>query len=188
MKTALCVLSIFLSVVSVLAQNPTSQELKVVPNVDLQKYSGACYEIARLPNRFQNMCESDVTATYIPDGDELIVTNRCRINPLANSGEHIGNSLSQLRHSCRCHSPRKKFLQTQILYCFVPRTYPLHVLHKISYGHVDLQFAGMGDKLEEMESRYRNALVPPIRWGNPAHRAGQVRKEVWSPLNVWRQL
>jgi lipocalin len=39
-------------------------ELEVVPSVDLNRYAGKWYEIARLPNRFQNQCAGNVTANY----------------------------------------------------------------------------------------------------------------------------
>jgi lipocalin len=32
--------------------------------VDLERYAGRWYEIARLPNRFQERCAGDVAATY----------------------------------------------------------------------------------------------------------------------------
>lgn len=35
--------------------------------------------------------------------------------------------------------------------------------HKVAYGHVDLQFAGMGDKLSDMEQLYRQSLLPSMR-------------------------
>ena len=35
--------------------------------------------------------------------------------------------------------------------------------HKVAYGHVDLQFAGMGNKLAEMEHLYRPSLLPSMR-------------------------
>jgi apolipoprotein D and lipocalin family protein len=54
-------------------------DLKTVPKVDLQKYSGVWYEIARLPNRFQKNCAGDVSATYTLNPDRTIkVVNRCR--------------------------------------------------------------------------------------------------------------
>jgi apolipoprotein D and lipocalin family protein len=55
-----------------------SQELTVVDSVDLARYAGRWYEIARLPNRFQNDCTGNVTATYtvLPNG-EIQVVNRC---------------------------------------------------------------------------------------------------------------
>ena len=53
-------------------------ELTVVPSVDLQRYAGKWYEIARFPNRFQRACVSDVSATYSlrPDG-KVTVLNQC---------------------------------------------------------------------------------------------------------------
>ncbi|HQT33102.1 MAG: lipocalin family protein [Thiobacillus sp.] len=52
--------------------------LPTVPAVDLGRYSGTWYEIARLPNRFQAMCVSDTRATYQPDGKGVLVVNECR--------------------------------------------------------------------------------------------------------------
>ena len=48
---------------------------------------------------------------------------------------------------------------------FRPSLLPSNVSlwHKVGYGHVDLQFAEMGDKLVEMEERYRNVLLPTMR-------------------------
>ena len=53
--------------------------LDVAPAVDLARYAGKWHEIARLPNRFQRDCASDVTATYTlrPDG-KITVLNECR--------------------------------------------------------------------------------------------------------------
>jgi apolipoprotein D and lipocalin family protein len=54
-------------------------DLNTVPNVDLQKYSGVWYEIARLPNKFQKDCVGDVTAEYTLQQDGKIkVVNGCR--------------------------------------------------------------------------------------------------------------
>ena len=61
----------------------TAQEkgpLRVVPEVDLVRYSGQWYEIARLPNPFQERCAADVTATYtLRDDGRITVLNRCRM-------------------------------------------------------------------------------------------------------------
>lgn len=53
--------------------------LEVVPSVDLTRYAGKWYEIARLPNRFQRDCAGNTTATYTlrPDG-KITVLNECR--------------------------------------------------------------------------------------------------------------
>lgn len=50
-----------------------------VQQVDVQRYAGMWYEVARAPNSFQAKCEGDVTATYRPLADGSIkVINRCR--------------------------------------------------------------------------------------------------------------
>ena len=56
-----------------------SDALKVVPEVDLERYQGTWYQIARLPNRFQEDCVGNVTAHYQLRADGRIdVTNQCR--------------------------------------------------------------------------------------------------------------
>jgi apolipoprotein D and lipocalin family protein len=53
--------------------------VQTVDNVDLKRYLGEWFEIARFPNRFQRQCLGDVRALYSlsPDG-RLDVVNRCR--------------------------------------------------------------------------------------------------------------
>jgi apolipoprotein D and lipocalin family protein len=54
-------------------------ELEVVQSVDLTRYAGRWYEIARLPNSFQKKCADSVTANYTMREDGKIeVINRCR--------------------------------------------------------------------------------------------------------------
>ncbi len=54
-------------------------ELEVVQSVDLSRYAGRWYEIARLPNSFQKKCADEVTADYTMREDGKIeVINRCR--------------------------------------------------------------------------------------------------------------
>ena len=66
-------LALLLSMASV-ADKP----LPVVPQVDLQKYAGRWYEIARLPNRFERECVRDITATYrLLPGSRVDVLNQC---------------------------------------------------------------------------------------------------------------
>jgi len=76
-------LLVFLIVAPTLFSNSFAQEkpmpdLQAVPTVDLQRYAGTWYEIARLPNAFQKNCAGDVTATYTLDSDGIEVVNRCR--------------------------------------------------------------------------------------------------------------
>src|SRR6185436_1116625 len=52
--------------------------VRTVPSVDLNRYLGDWFEIARLPNRFQTNCFGNVRATYASTADgRLEVTNRC---------------------------------------------------------------------------------------------------------------
>jgi apolipoprotein D and lipocalin family protein len=61
------------------AERRGKEPLRVVPSVDLPRYAGLWYEVARLPNRFEEKCAGDVTAEYTPKGtDRLKVVNRCR--------------------------------------------------------------------------------------------------------------
>jgi apolipoprotein D and lipocalin family protein len=61
------------------ASAQTPAPVRPVPFVDLDRYAGDWFEIARFPNRFQRQCVGDVRASYArrPDG-RLAVTNRCR--------------------------------------------------------------------------------------------------------------
>jgi len=61
------------------AEKDSSKELPVVSKVDLNRYLGQWYEIARLPNNFQKKCIGDVTANYsLRSGGGIEVVNRCR--------------------------------------------------------------------------------------------------------------
>ena len=58
---------------------PAAPPLAVVPGVDLTRYAGKWYEIAKYPNRFQRGCVG-ATAEYTlsDDGTRVDVVNRCR--------------------------------------------------------------------------------------------------------------
>jgi apolipoprotein D and lipocalin family protein len=65
------------AITAALADSAT--ELRTVPSVDLNRYVGKWFEIARYPNRFEKACASDVTAQYTlrPNG-KIEVVNSCR--------------------------------------------------------------------------------------------------------------
>lgn len=55
--------------------------LATVSSVDLKRYMGKWYEIARYPNRFQRKCTGDVTANYALRADGKVeVLNSCQEN------------------------------------------------------------------------------------------------------------
>jgi apolipoprotein D and lipocalin family protein len=79
MKFIICLLSVVIISALLKAQDKSKQPLEVVPSVDLARYCGMWYEIARLPNGFQTKCASDVVATYtLLDDGQIKVVNRCR--------------------------------------------------------------------------------------------------------------
>lgn len=51
--------------------------LDVVDNVDIQKYLGKWYEIARLPNSFQKECDCTTAEYGIIDSTTLSILNKC---------------------------------------------------------------------------------------------------------------
>ena len=56
----------------------STAEPRALPAVDLDRYAGTWYEIARIPNRFQNDCVGAATATYgLRDDGRIDVINRC---------------------------------------------------------------------------------------------------------------
>ena len=60
------------------AENST---LAAIPKLELSKYLGLWYEIARKPLYFQRECQSDVTARYtINEYGNVAVDNRCNTN------------------------------------------------------------------------------------------------------------
>jgi apolipoprotein D and lipocalin family protein len=62
---------------AVSSQGPTP--VRTVETVDLSRYVGDWFEIARFPNRFQRRCAGDVRASYARREDGRIdVINRCR--------------------------------------------------------------------------------------------------------------
>ncbi len=55
-------------------------QVKTVDHVDLERYLGLWYEVAKIPNKFQNQCTSGATAQYTLREDGAIdVVNSCRM-------------------------------------------------------------------------------------------------------------
>jgi apolipoprotein D and lipocalin family protein len=112
--------------------------------MDLSRYMGRWYEIARLPYFTQRRCTQDVTADYVLGDDGMVhVTNRCA---------HAGGAVGMARGIARVTDPKSN---TQLQISF--RTlYGVHVLWD------DYWVIGLGDD-------YEYALV-----GQPSRRRGWV--------------
>lgn len=76
MKKIFYLLSFMLSLAA-FAQ--AKDEIKTVPSVDLDRYSGKWFEIAKYPNRFQKQCVANTTAVYTKKSNGRIeVLNSCQ--------------------------------------------------------------------------------------------------------------
>jgi len=61
-----------------LSQPPTHRDVQTVAAVDLDRFLGSWFEMARIPAWFQNRCVKDTTARYQLRGDgRITVINRC---------------------------------------------------------------------------------------------------------------
>jgi len=70
-----CVLALSLGIATQASATPPPP---VVAHVDLTRYLGDWYEIKKIPNRFQDQCAGNTTATYSTrDDGRLNVINRC---------------------------------------------------------------------------------------------------------------
>ena len=97
---ALCVT--FFAVWRPVQAEPTP--LQTVPSVDVPRYMGTWYEIAKLPNWFQRKCASSTRAQYSLQADGRVqVANSCRLA----SGE-FDDALGVARQVGAANSPKLK--------------------------------------------------------------------------------
>lgn len=78
LSSALATVAILLASGSATAMSPTLPPLETVPQVDLQRYLGRWYEIARYPNRFQQGCQESRADYSLRDDGDIEVLNSCR--------------------------------------------------------------------------------------------------------------
>lgn len=83
------------------AETPSSSDptaLQPLQSLDVQRYMGTWYEIAKYPNAFQKDCVANTTADYrLDDGGRLHVLNRCQkadgsMDEASAVGRHTGNA------------------------------------------------------------------------------------------------
>lgn len=76
MKTALIFLLVLAGTFS--SQDKNAGEPETVKFVDLKRYTGLWYEIAKIPNRFQKSCTGNTTAEYfLKENGDIKVVNSC---------------------------------------------------------------------------------------------------------------
>ena len=75
-------------------------ELSAIPSLNVPRYMGTWYEVAKYPNRFQKNCASNTSAVYeAQSGGRVRVTNRCteadgKVKEAAGEARQIGNATS----------------------------------------------------------------------------------------------
>ena len=87
MKTLILAILACTSWSAAMAQSPVASDkspspvpLTTIASLDVPRYMGTWYEIAKYPNRFQKKCVSDTQADYqIQANGHVQVTNRCRL-------------------------------------------------------------------------------------------------------------
>ena len=84
------------------AQTTPPEPLQTIHRLDVARYLGTWYEIAKYPNIFQRQCVSDTRALYRPREDgQLDVVNRCR----KDNGEMV-EAVGRARQIGPADSPR----------------------------------------------------------------------------------
>ena len=77
-SSALTAVTIMIFSSGAAAMSPTLPPLETVPQVNLQRYLGRWYEIARYPNRFQKGCQESRADYSLRKDGEIEVLNSCR--------------------------------------------------------------------------------------------------------------
>ncbi|MBA3596653.1 MAG: lipocalin family protein [Methylibium sp.] len=73
----LSLVSIGLPLLAGLKATASAPDPSTATNLDLPRYTGRWFEIARMPLRSEAKCESDVSATYLLNNDGIAVINQC---------------------------------------------------------------------------------------------------------------
>lgn len=90
--------------------------LRSIERVDVPRYTGTWYEVAKFPNRFQSMCVANTQATYrlLPEG-QLEVINRCQ-----KANGEMAEAVGRARQIGEADSPRLKVRFAPAWLSFLP--------------------------------------------------------------------
>ncbi|MCM2342159.1 lipocalin family protein [Rhodoferax sp.] len=118
MKIKLLVASLGLMGLSVVAQTaPAPQQmLSAIATLDVPRYLGSWYEIAKYPNSFQRKCVANTQARYsLLSAGQLQVVNRCRLE----NGE-TSEAIGAARQQGDANSPKLKVRFAPAWLSFIP--------------------------------------------------------------------
>ena len=110
-------LALALSAATLHAQPATqTPPLVTIPSLDVARYLGTWYEVAKFPNRFQQMCVANTQAEYRRlDSGQIEVVNRCQTA----SGE-MTQVVGRARQVGDANSPRLKVRFAPAWLSFLP--------------------------------------------------------------------
>ena len=78
--TKLSLIILILGITACSSPSSNFKKLKTVPDVDLSKYAGDWYEIARIDHWFQKGCVNSVATYKIRSDGEIEVINKCKVD------------------------------------------------------------------------------------------------------------
>lgn len=98
------------------AQAAEPAALRPIERLDLPRYLGTWYEVARFPNRFQKQCVADTRADYEsqPDGSVRVI-NQCRL-----ADGRVEKAVGQARQIGTGDSPRLQVRFAPAWLSFIP--------------------------------------------------------------------
>ena len=157
MKTILAALLALLALSATFAHAaeaapPPAPNLATIASLDLPRYMGTWYEIAKFPNSFQKKCVADTRADYSlrPDG-KLQVINRCR---MAN-GE-VNEAIGAARQMGGANSPKLEVRFAPAWLSFIPLVWG-------DYWVIDLDLAYQLVAVSEPEREYLWVLSRTVK-------------------------
>ena len=87
-----------------------------IASLDVPKYLGTWYEVAKFPNRFQNLCAANTRAEYrLLDSGQIEVINRCQ-----KSNGEMAEAVGTARQIGGEHSPKLKVRFAPAWLSFLP--------------------------------------------------------------------
>ncbi len=141
-------------------KKPSVPPLEVVPHVDLKRYIGTWYEIARFPHRFQEGCVgSRATYTLLEDG-KIGVLNQCHKGAL--DGE-----ISSVRGKAWITDPKTNAkLKVRFFWPFTGDYWIIDLGENYEYavvGHPSRDYLWILSRSPEMDELVYNRILQKLR-------------------------
>ena len=140
--------------------------LETVAWVDVKRYAGIWHEIALYPNRFQQACAADTTATYTPLGEGRIgVLNSCR---RADGSEMSVNGVAEVVDAATNAKLKVSFLPSWLRWTGIGRGdyWVLHLsadYHVAIIGEPSREYLWILARSPTLPEAEYQALMPKVR-------------------------